>query len=300
MTHITVLGDGAWGTALAGLAREGGHTVSVWSRKQPNLESLHQAEAVIYALPAQIMGETLPRLPIPSTAALIITAKGIDRHSHRFMHQVAQAAMPENPVLILSGPSFAEDVSRRLPTAVALAADSIKTSARWAKALSKPHFRIYPSNDLLGVAMGGSLKNVLAIACGISDGKQLGASARAALISRGFSEVLRLGQKLGAKTETLMGLSGFGDLLLTCTSPQSRNYAFGRHLGEGHSLEAALQAASGVVEGLYTAQAVMALAAEHDLPMPITEAITGIVERRSNPDDIIKALLARPVGSEFF
>jgi glycerol-3-phosphate dehydrogenase (NAD(P)+) len=296
MSNITVLGDGAWGSALAALARESGHDVSIWSRKTPVLPS---GNAIILALPAQVIGAVLPALDISPHEALIITAKGIDRATHRFMHEVVKSVCPENPVLILSGPSFAEDVSRKLPTAVTLAADTIETANHWAKALSRPHFRIYASDDLMGVAIGGSLKNVLAIACGISDGKQLGASARAALIARGFSELTRLGKCLGAKPETLMGLSGLGDLLLTCSSPQSRNYAFGKRLGEGQSVPQAIAAASGVVEGVYSAQAALVLAREHGLSMPITEAVSAIVENNAQPEDMIKALLARPVGAEF-
>ena len=299
MSNITVLGDGSWGSALAHLASEAGHSVSVWSRKKPDAGNLTSANAVIVALPAQVIGAVLPALNLSPDDAIIITAKGIDRATHRFMHQVAKSACPKNPILILSGPSFAEDVLKQLPTAVTLAADDIATANHWARALSRPHFRIYASDDLLGVAIGGSLKNVLAIACGISDGKQLGASARAALIARGFSELTRLGKKLGAKPETLMGLSGLGDLLLTCSSPQSRNYGFGFRLGQGQSVQEALSAASGVVEGVFSAQAAMALAREHDIAMPITEAVSEIVERNAAPDDMIKALLARPVGAEF-
>jgi glycerol-3-phosphate dehydrogenase (NAD(P)+) len=296
MSNITVLGDGAWGSALAALSRESGHVVSIWSRKKPVLPS---GNAIILALPAQVIGAVLPALNIPLHEALIITAKGIDRTTHCFMHEVVKSICPENPVLILSGPSFAEDVSRKLPTAVTLAAETLDVANHWAKALSRPHFRIYASDDLMGVAIGGSLKNVLAIACGISDGKQLGASARAALIARGFSELTRLGKCLSAKPETLMGLSGLGDLLLTCSSPQSRNYAFGKRLGEGQSVPQAIAAASGVVEGVYSAQAALALAREHGLSMPITEAVSAIVENHAQPEDMIKALLARPVGAEF-
>ncbi len=296
MSNITVLGNGAWGSALAALARESGHVVSNWSRSKPGLAA---GNVIILALPAQVIGTVLPALNIPPDEALIITAKGIDRATHRFMHEVVKSVCPHNPVLILSGPSFAEDVSRKLPTAVTLAADMIEIANHWAKALSRPHFRIYASDDLMGVAIGGSLKNVLAIACGISDGKQLGASARAALIARGFSELTRLGKCLGAKPETLMGLSGLGDLLLTCSSPQSRNYAFGKRLGEGQSVQQAIAAASGVVEGVYSAQAALALARGHGLSMPITEAVSAIVENNAQPEDMIKALLARPVGAEF-
>jgi glycerol-3-phosphate dehydrogenase (NAD(P)+) len=299
MSRITVLGDGAWGSALASLARECGHDVSVWSRKRPDAGAVSQAQAIILALPAQVIGSVLQALPIAPDEALIIAAKGIDRVTHRFMHEFARSVCPHNPVLILSGPSFADDVMRKLPTAVTLAADKLDVAERWGRELSRPHFRIYASDDLMGVAIGGSLKNVLAIACGISDGKQLGASARAALIARGFSELSRLGRKLGAKPETLMGLSGLGDLLLTCSSPQSRNYSFGKRLGEGLSVNEAVAASKGVVEGVYSAHAALALAREHNLAMPITEAVYEIVENNADPDDMIKALLSRPVGAEF-
>jgi glycerol-3-phosphate dehydrogenase (NAD(P)+) len=299
MSHITVLGDGAWGRALSGLAQDCGHKVSVWSRKNPDTAQLRKAEAIIVALPAQAVATVLPTLGIDPQQALIITAKGIDRASNRFMHEIARTISDKHHALILSGPSFAEDVAKKLPTAVTLASTNLAVAREWAKSLSRPSFRIYASDDPLGVCIGGSLKNVLAIAAGISDGKQLGASARAALITRGFSELTRLGKSLGAKTETLMGLSGLGDLLLTCSSPQSRNYAFGKRLGEGLSLAQALAASNGVVEGVYSAHAALQLAIQHTVTMPITQAVNAIVENNARPDDMIEALLARPVGNEF-
>lgn len=298
MSRIVVLGDGSWGTALAALARDGGHDVHVWSRKNPNTSVLKGAEAIVVALPAQVVGSVLASLPIPWDAAIIITAKGIERGSQRFMHEVASESRPGNPVLILSGPSFAEDVSRKLPTAVTLAAGEVETAQHWAKALARPHFRIYASDDLMGVALGGSLKNVLAIACGISDGKKLGASARAALTARGFAELSRLGRVLGARVETLMGLSGLGDLLLTCASAQSRNYAFGFRIGEGMDVQEALGASSGVVEGAYSATAALKLAQLHGIAMPITEAVAAIVNGEAAPDEMIAALLERPLARE--
>jgi glycerol-3-phosphate dehydrogenase (NAD(P)+) len=300
MSRICVLGDGAWGTALASLARDCGHDVSVWSRKRPDAGELRMAGGVIIALPAQAIAGVLKDLAIAQNAALIIAAKGIDRETNTFMHQRVSSVCPYHPVMILSGPSFADDVQRKLPTAVTLAAQTLQVAEHWSKALSQPHFRIYASDDLMGVAIGGSLKNVLAIACGISDGKQLGASARAALIARGFSELSRLGQKLGAKPVTLSGLSGLGDLLLTCSSAQSRNYAFGFRLGEGMSVKDAIAASKGVVEGVYSAHAALTLAREHDLKLPITEAVFQIVEKNAHADDMIKALLSRPVGAEFY
>jgi glycerol-3-phosphate dehydrogenase (NAD(P)+) len=299
MKRITVLGDGAWGRALAGLARDSGHEVSVWSRRNPDTAPLKKADGLIVALPAQSLGTLLPGLGIDPQQSLIITAKGIDRNGSRFMTEVARGISDKHHALILSGPSFAEDVSRKLPTAVTLASSNLAVARDWARALSQPHFRIYASDDPLGVCIGGALKNVLAIACGISDGKVLGASARAALTTRGFAELMRLGKSLGARPETLMGLSGLGDLLLTCSSPQSRNYAFGKRLGEGMSLAQALAAASGVVEGVYTAQAALQLAIKHTVTMPITQAVNAIVENQASPDDMIEALLARPVNAEF-
>jgi glycerol-3-phosphate dehydrogenase (NAD(P)+) len=298
MSKICVLGDGAWGRALAGLAQDCGHDVSIWSRKKPDTAPLKKAEAIIVALPAQVIASVLPTLDIDPMQSLIITAKGIDRTHNRFMFEMARSVSDKHHCLILSGPSFAEDVARKLPTAVTLASTNLHVARLWAKALSRPYFRIYPSKDPLGVCIGGSLKNILAIACGISDGKQLGASAKAALTTRGFAELMRLGKVLGAKPETLMGLSGLGDLLLTCSSPQSRNYAFGKRLGEGKRVAQALAASDGVVEGVYSAQAALKLAVQHTVMMPITQAVNAIVENGAKPDDMIEALLARPVGTE--
>jgi glycerol-3-phosphate dehydrogenase (NAD(P)+) len=299
MSRIAVLGDGAWGKALAGLARDCGHDVSIWSRKQPDTSQLKNAEAIIVAVPAQAVASLLPSLGISPMQALIITAKGIDRANNCFMHEIVRRISDKHHGLILSGPSFAEDVAAKLPTAVTLASSNIAVARNWAKALTQPHFRIYASDDPLGVCIGGSLKNILAIAAGISDGKHFGASARAALITRGFSEIMRLGKTLGAKPETLMGLSGLGDVMLTCSSPQSRNYAFGKRLGEGQSLQQALAASNGVVEGIYSANAALQLAIKHTVTMPITQAVNAIVEHKAKPDDMIEALLARPVGAEF-
>jgi glycerol-3-phosphate dehydrogenase (NAD(P)+) len=299
MSRMCVLGDGAWGSALANLARDCGHEVEVWSRKDATYEKIWQAEALIVAIPAQAVSTVLPQLGITESQAVIITAKGIDRASNRFMYDIGRSATGKHQCLLLSGPSFAEDVAQKLPTAVTMAGASIAAAQIWAKALSRPYFRIYASDDPLGVCIGGSLKNILAIACGIADGKQLGASAKAALTTRGFSELMRLGKAMGAKPETLMGLSGLGDLLLTCSSPQSRNYAFGKRLGEGQTVAQSLSASGGVVEGVYSASAALQLAIHHTITMPITQAVNAIVENGAKPDDMIEALLARPVAAEF-
>ncbi len=296
---ITVLGDGHWGKALAAMAKHGGHDVAIWSRRAPDAAAVARADALVIAVPAQAVGEVLKGLNISPGTALIITAKGIERGSLRFMQDVVRAAAPRGIPYILSGPSFASDVAKKLPTAVTLAGPNLEDATMWARTLSMPNFRIYGSDDLMGVALGGSLKNVLAIACGISDGRRLGESARAALIARGFSELQRLGNILGARPETLMGLSGLGDLLLTCSSPQSRNYGFGLRVGQGQTVKAALAAANGVVEGVYSAEAAVALADRHAVDMPISRAVHAVVDGGATPQDVVTALLARPVGHEF-
>lgn len=299
---LGVLGAGAWGAALAHVARTAGHEVQVWSRGRP-LEPLGEAQGLILAVPAQGVREVLSGLKSIVTnpgkrLPLIISAKGIEQGTGLFMNEVVADVLPAAEPMVLSGPSFAADVMKGLPTAVVMAAQDIADARHWAEALSLPHFRIYASDDVLGVEIGGALKNVLAIACGISDGRGLGDSARAALTTRGFAELTRFAAKLGAKPETLMGLSGLGDLLLTCSSRQSRNYSFGHALGEGKSVEQALAQSRGVVEGASTVKIAQALARRHGVDMPIVDAVHAIVDGGAAPDQEITRLLSRPLGPE--
>ncbi len=296
--RIVVLGDGSWGSALAKVAAMAGHEVSIWSRKSPDQSVLKSAEAVIVAVPAQAVRLVLTEVPVPVDAVVIIAAKGIERGTGNFMHQVVRCRAPENSALILSGPSFAEDVLAGKPTAVTLGGPTLEMANTWAAALSLPHFRMYGSDDVLGVALGGAMKNVLAIACGISDGRRLGDSARAALITRSFAELTRFGQALGARPETLMGLSGLGDLMLTCTSPKSRNYSAGHLIGSGVAARDAVAATKGTVEGAYTALVAVDLAQQHGIDMPIIAAVHAILDQNSSPADEINRLLARPLKSE--
>jgi glycerol-3-phosphate dehydrogenase (NAD(P)+) len=289
---ITVMGDGAWGRALAGVARQAGHEVSVWTRR--SLQPL-KSDVTIIAVPAQALHDVLVHI---NAQTIISAAKGIDRASGLTMAQLVNAKVADADYYVLSGPSFAADVVEGLPTAVTLAGADLRSAEKLASELSIPAFRIYASDDVIGVEIGGALKNVLAIACGISDGRKLGESARASLITRGFAELTRYGRKLGAKPETLMGLSGLGDLLLTCSSKKSRNYSFGLALGNGFSVQQAMENSSGVVEGALTAQVAAKLAAEHGVEMPIVKAVNSIIDGRSNPDDEIAKLLARPTGAE--
>jgi glycerol-3-phosphate dehydrogenase (NAD(P)+) len=214
------------------------------------------------------------------------------------MGDVVAEALPQAALAILSGPSFAADVVRGLPAALTLAAARDADGAVLVDALGYRHFRLYRSTDLIGAQLGGAIKNVLAIAAGIVDGKKLGASAHAALVTRGFAELRRFGDALGARPETLMGLSGLGDLLLTCGSPQSRNMSLGRALGEGQSLQSVLGSRRSVAEGVYTAAAVTRVAAEKGIDMPISQAVHAIVEGRRSVDEAIETLLSRPFRIE--
>lgn len=298
--RIAVAGDGAWGTALALVARRAGHDVTMWSRRAPEEAAVKGADALILAVPAQAARAVLSRIGhhLGKGVPVIISAKGIEQTTGRFMAEVMREVVPQAVPMVLSGPSFAADVTRGLPTAVVLAAPTLAEAGEWAGQLSLPWFRIYGSDDVLGVEIGGALKNVLAIACGIADGRGLGDSARAALTTRGFAELTRFGRKLGAKPETLMGLSGLGDLLLTCSSKQSRNYGFGFAIGQGASAAQALSRAKGVVEGAFTVKIAQQLAQQHHVDMPIVDAVHRIVDEKAAPEEVIAQLLARPAGAE--
>jgi glycerol-3-phosphate dehydrogenase (NAD(P)+) len=300
MSHIGVLGGGAWGTALAHVARSAGHEISMWTRAEPSLSSLEKADALILAVPAQAARDVLNQIAPAARSApsIIIAAKGIEQETGLFMNEVVTDVLPAVKPMVLSGPSFAADVLKGLPTAVVLAASDMDDARDWANALSLATFRIYASGDVLGVEIGGALKNVLAIACGISDGRGLGDSARAALTTRGFAELTRFAAKLGAKPETLMGLSGLGDLLLTCSSRQSRNYSFGFAIGEGKTAVQALALSKGVVEGAFTVKIAQALARKHGADMPIVDAVHAIVDENASPEEEIARLLARPLKIE--
>jgi glycerol-3-phosphate dehydrogenase (NAD(P)+) len=321
---VGVIGAGAWGTALAGVAARAGHRVTLWARSPDLADRINAAGAneaylpglplppgitatsspaalgaaglVLIATPAQVMGETLASFAdhlVAGTAA-IVCAKGIERGSRRLMSEVMADTLPEAEVYVLSGPSFAGDVARDLPTAVTLAGPSLQAAARLAEMLSLPSFRIYASSDLIGVQIGGAVKNVLAIACGISDGRGLGDSARAALTTRAFAELARFGRAMGAQPETLTGLSGLGDLILTCASRQSRNFAHGIALGQGRTASHL----SGTVEGVPTAEVVSEMAEALSVEMPICAAVHRITQGRSEIDEELGRLLARPLKAE--
>ncbi|HET6971824.1 MAG TPA: NAD(P)H-dependent glycerol-3-phosphate dehydrogenase, partial [Phenylobacterium sp.] len=250
--------------------------------------------------PAQTTRELATALApvLPAATPLVLCAKGLERGSNAYLSDVARAVRPESPVAVLSGPSFAGDVARGLPTAVALACAEEALAERLAARLSGPSFRVYHHADVRGVEIGGAVKNVLAIACGIVEGRGLGRSAHAALITRGFAELTRLAVALGGQAETVAGLCGLGDLVLTCSSPQSRNMSVGLALGRGETLEQALAGKLSVAEGVASAPAVRDLARKLGVETPICAAVAAILAGRVGVDDAIAGLLARPLREE--
>ncbi|MCC6919578.1 MAG: NAD(P)-dependent glycerol-3-phosphate dehydrogenase [Alphaproteobacteria bacterium] len=325
--HIAVAGGGAWGTALALTALRAGRRVSLWAREPEiraairtrgenvqflpgvslsgidvvdDIAAVAAADAVLMAAPAQhVRATTLLFAPALSPGQpVILCAKGLERGTTKLMTEVLAEAAPQAAHAVLSGPSFADDVARGLPTAVTLAAGDLALAERLSAALGTAAFRPYASDDPTGAAIGGAVKNVLAIGCGIAEGKGLGLSARAAVIARGFAEMRRFAAALGAQPATLAGLSGLGDLVLTCSSAQSRNFAFGLALAKGETVPEATGHAHGVVEGAATARPVVERALALGVDMPIAEAVAALVEGRVGVDEVIAGLLSRPLRAE--
>lgn len=325
---IGVIGAGAWGTALAQSAAQAGRSVKIWAFEAEVVEAINTAhentvflpgaplnpsitassdpsdlsdcDAFLMVAPAQHARGILTRFAphIAQGAPVLLCAKGFERESLALMTDVLRETVPHAIPAVLSGPSFAIDVAKGLPTAVTLACEDRDTGEALMEAVGSQTFRPYWSGDLVGAEVGGSVKNVLAIAAGIVEGRGLGKSAHAALIARGFAEMTRLGLALGAKRETLTGLCGLGDLVLTCSSPQSRNMSCGLALGQGQTLESVLGARKAVTEGVATAPAVVALAKTQGVDMPICAAVDAVLSGRISVDDAIQALLNRPFGPE--
>ena len=325
INRIAVLGGGAWGTALAQTCARTGRAVTLWEHEPGNAASLEtkreslflpgvrldngikvtrdlataaRADAILLVVPAQAMRAVCTALAKVMTAPtpLIACAKGIEHGSHKFMTEIIAECAPKAMPAILSGPSFAADVARGLPTAVTLAAADGKLAGDLAQAIASASFRPYHSTDVRGVEIGGATKNVLAIAAGIVTGRGLGASAAAALTTRGFAELTRFGKAYGAKPETMTGLSGLGDLILTCSSPQSRNFSFGVALGKGETLDGA--AHGKLAEGAFTAPVLLEMAREKNVDMPISAAVAAVLAEKLSVDAAIESLLTRPIKSE--
>ena len=323
MRRIGVIGAGAWGTALAAVAAAAGREAVLWARRPelarriagtgrnddylpgaalgPGVAATADAaraaaaDALLLAVPAQAMREVAALLAphLAPSVPVAVCAKGIERESARTMSEVLGETLPANPVAILSGPTFAAEVARGRPTAVTLACSDLAIAEALAGALATPAFRPYHTDDVAGAEIGGAVKNVLAIACGIVAGRGLGENARAALITRGLAEMTRLACARGGRAGTMMGLAGLGDLILTCASPTSRNYSHGVALGEGRPPDG-----GAVVEGVATSAALGKLAARHGVEMPIAGAVAAILHDGAGIDAAIDGLLARPRRAE--
>jgi glycerol-3-phosphate dehydrogenase (NAD(P)+) len=322
--RIGVIGGGAWGTALAQVAASAGRETLVWAlegdvveainsahenpvylpgaalhpsiRATGDLEELGGCDAWLVVTPAQHMRGVLEQAP-RSDVPMVLCSKGIEEHSGQLLHEVAAATRPGAPIAVLSGPTFAHEVATGLPTAVTLAAEDAEVANSLRSRLSRPTFRIYVSDDVAGAEIGGAVKNVLAIACGVVEGRGLGQNARAALIARGFAEMTRFGVALGARPETLAGLSGLGDLVLTCSSTSSRNFSLGKGLGEGRSAGEFMSDRRTVAEGAHTAPVLARLARERGIDMPIVDAVDRLL-KGATVNSILEELLSRPPRAE--
>ena len=322
---LGIIGGGAWGTALAQVAASGGRETLLWAlepevveainarhensaflagvpldpaiRATSDLGELDGSDALLVVTPAQHMRAVLDRLS-DCDKPLLLCAKGIEEKSGELLNHVAKQVCQRAQVAVLSGPTFAHEVAKGLPTAVTLAAEDAVLAEQLRDRIKQPTFRIYVSDDVAGAEIGGAVKNVLAIACGVVEGKGLGQNARAALIGRGFAEMTRFGLAFGAKRETLAGLSGLGDLVLTCSSTSSRNYSLGLGIGEGRSAAELMANRKTVAEGAFTAPVLARLAKEKGIDMPIVDAVDALIAGRANVDRALGDLLARPPKAE--
>lgn len=328
MKEISIIGSGAWGTALAQVAAQNHDNVNLWARRpelaaiinerHENTENLPgialspsisatsdlaqaaQAEILFLVTPAQSLRATLNDIAqsVRHAPALVLCSKGIELETGLLMSDLARETMPKSPVFILSGPNFAREIALGQPAATTLAGTDNALAAKIQKKISSPRFRPYLSEDITGVQIAGALKNVTAIAGGIAQGLGFGESTRASLITRGMAEIVRLGRAMGAQPQTFLGLSGMGDLMLTCSSVQSRNFSLGLALGRGEKLEELKQKSRAVTEGVHTAAAALSLAARHTIEMPVARAVYQCLHEGRRLDDAIKEMLNRPVGEE--
>jgi glycerol-3-phosphate dehydrogenase (NAD(P)+) len=323
--RLGVIGGGAWGTALAQVAAASGEETLLWAREAEVVEAINRrhenetflagvalapaivatgelldladCEALLVVTPAQHMRSVLAGLPdlgIP----LVLCAKGIEEATTKLMHDVAREEQPGSPIAVLSGPTFADEVAKGLPAAVTLAVEDPGVGEKLRARLARPFFRPYLSDDVTGSEIGGAVKNVLAIACGVVEGRRLGLNARAALISRGFAEMTRFGLARGARAETLAGLSGLGDLVLTCSSTSSRNFSLGMGLGEGRKAAELLADRRTVAEGAYTAPVLRRAAEAAGVDMPIVASVCDLLSGAASVETVVERLLARPLRSE--
>jgi len=317
MERIGIVGAGAWGTALAVTIGRAGRKPVLWAHEPENaaylpgirldgitatgdLAEAAASEAVLLVVPSQFLRPVCRQLAphLRPGCPVVVCAKGIETGSLAAMSELVAEELPSAPLAVLSGPTFAIEVARGLPTAITLACADQALGQQLVEAVGTPTFRPYLTDDVIGAELGGAVKNVLAIGCGVVEGRGLGDNARAALITRGLAELVRLAVAKGGRAETCMGLSGLGDLILTASSPQSRNYSLGTALGQGQSLEAILAARRSVTEGVASAASVIGLAERLGVEMPICSAVEGMLHRGIPVDETIRGLLARPFKAE--
>jgi len=329
LNNIAVIGAGAWGTALAEIFSRAGRDVTLYARdanlaadinaRHENktylpgaalhgelevtadmLTAVGDADLIVLATPAQHLRATLAAFKpyLPKGVPLINSAKGIEVETGYLLSEVVAEAAPGHPYAILSGPTFATEAVKGLPTAITLAANDEAQAERWAHVLRGKAFRPYYASDVIGVEIAGALKNVMAIACGIVEGKKLGQNAKAAVMTRGIAEIKRFGLKRGAKAETFLGLAGIGDLTLTCSSMTSRNFSLGAELGQGKALAGILASRNSVAEGVATAAAAAGYAVKHNVDMPICQAVNAVLHKGANVDALVQDLLSRNLRSE--
>ena len=300
--NLAILGAGAWGSALASLARNRGHQVRLWSRRSDaSLESvIAEAEIVVSAISMQGVPETVARmqqLALPDSLILVSSTKGLDPKTQTTASQIWGAAFPERPIVVLSGPNLADEIMRGLPAATVVSSQDVQAAERIQSVFSSERFRVYTNSDPLGTELGGTLKNVIAIAAGVCDGLNLGTNARSALITRALAEIIRVGVELGARPETFFGLSGLGDLLATCTSPLSRNYRVGYGLAQGKPLTQILGELQ-TAEGVSTTNVLIELAQRKGIAVPVSHQVYLLLNGKITPTATVEALMERNLKPE--
>ena len=327
-SSISVIGAGAWGTAIASTLSKNQKFINLWAKElevtnsintknentlflpgiklSPKIKAyndfkfLEISDLLFFVTPAQYFRQTLENISnaINKNVPIVLCSKGVEIKTLKLMSEIANNVLPSNPVAVLSGPSFAVDVANNLPTALTLACEDSDIRKKIAETINSAEFRIYQSQDIIGAQIGGATKNIIAIASGVVYGKGLGDSARSALIARGYFEITQLAKAMGGKERTLTGLSGMGDLILTCNSQTSRNFTLGMKLGKGMNINEATNGLTSIAEGMFSTKAIVQLAKIHNVTMPITESINKLINNESNIDSIIEELLSRPLKEE--
>ncbi len=299
---VTVLGKGVWGSALGTLASRNNHQVHLWSRSnEVNLSEALEAEVVVSAVSMAGVLPTIERVianNLPKNTIILTATKGLDLATTLTPSQIWQGAFPDHTVAVLSGPNLSKEIQKGLPAATVVASSNLAAAKTVQKLYSSENFRVYINDDPLGTELGGTLKNVMAIAAGVCDGLELGTNAKSGLLTRALPEMIRVGSQLGAKVETFFGLSGLGDLLATCNSPLSRNYQVGYRLGKGQTLKQILEDLEGTAEGVNTTQVLIKIAQQEQLSVPIAQQVDQLLKSKTTPQEAVQALMERQLKVE--